>query len=508
MVAHNDLFKKPNLQGEFTPDQIQELAKCMVDPVYFIREYVKIQHPSLGKMKFELYDYQVRLIQGFLENRFCITKVGRQMGKTTVIAAYLLWYATFKPDKVVLVASNKNSNAMEIMARITFAYEELPMWMKAGVKYGTKHSLEFDNGSKIISSATTENTGRGLSISLLMLDELAFVKRSIQYEMWTALAPTLSTGGSCIISSTPNGDNDLFSELWTGGELDVNGFKTLPVDWDEHPDRDETFKEEMIAKVGELMWRQEYECQMISSDAMLINAITLQNMKGMEPLVTNMGFKIFANQFNSNKTYYVGCDVGTGSGADFSTIQVYEFPTLIQVAEWRSNTHSIPRFYAHIKWIINHIRDTAVGGGMPEMYWSYESNGVGAGIEALYQNDEKFPDAHLISDAKRPGIATTGKNKILTCMELKNMVEKKSGGFNVMSKTLIAEFKNYVSKKGSYEARIGATDDLVSAMLIIIQMIRRAAEFDQDAFNIMYQYHEVDDLEDDGYGAAPLPMVF
>lgn len=507
MSLHNEFFKKPGRQEEYAPDQITEMAKCMVDPVYFIQKYVKIQHPSKGKVPFKMFDYQIRMVEGFLADRFCITKVGRQMGKTTVIAAYLLWFATFKPDKVVLVASNKNSNAMEIMARITFAYEELPMWLKAGVKYGTKHSLEFDNGSKIISSATTENTGRGLSISLLMLDELAFVKRSIQYEMWTALAPTLSTGGSCIISSTPNGDNELFADLWHGAELDTNGFRAIPVEWDEHPDRDASFKEDMIGKVGELMWKQEYECQMISSDALLISAIALQNMKGNDPLQTNMGFRFYTNQISSNKTYYVGCDVGTGSGGDYSTIQVFEFPTLVQVAEWRSNTHSIPRFYAHIKWILSYLQGEYIGQSPPEVYWSYESNGVGAGIEALYRNDEKFPEAYLLSDQKRPGIATTGKNKILTCMELKNMVEKKAGGFNLMSKLLIAELKNFVSKGASYEARAGATDDLVSAMLIIVQMIRKASEFDQEAFDIMYQYHEADEV-DDGFGSDPMPMAF
>jgi hypothetical protein len=256
----NNYYKKPGIQEEFSPEQILEYAKCLQDPVYFIKTYVMIQNPKTGKMKFEVYPYQERLLREFHANRFVITKVGRQMGKTTVIAAYLLWYSMFNEDKNVLVASNKNSNAMEIMSRITFAYEELPMWLKAGTKYATKHSLEFDNGSKLISQATTENTGRGLSISLLMLDELAFVKRSIQKEMWTSLAPTLSTGGSCIVSSTPNGDDDLFAELWTGAELGRNGFKAIEVQWDEHPDRDELFKQDMIAKVGELYWRQEYNC--------------------------------------------------------------------------------------------------------------------------------------------------------------------------------------------------------------------------------------------------------
>ena len=193
---------------------------------------------------------------------------------STIIAMYLLWFGMFNFDKTILVASNKNTNAMEIMARIKYAYEELPMWLKPGVNYYTKHSMEFDNGSKIISQATTANTGRGMSLSLLMLDELAFVPKRIQEEMWTSLAPTLSTGGSCIVSSTPNGDDELFAELWRSAEfgtsesaVDGNGFKAVKVEWDEHPDRDDSYRIKMSRKIGELKWRQEYEC--VSGDSMV-----------------------------------------------------------------------------------------------------------------------------------------------------------------------------------------------------------------------------------------------
>ncbi len=111
--------------------------------------------------------------------------------------------------------------------------------------------------------------------SLLMLDELAFVPKRVQEEMWTSLAPTLSTGGSCIISSTPNGDDDLFAELWRSAEFESdpsigatgNGFKAVKVEWDEHPDRDDSYRIKMSRKIGELKWRQEYEC--VSGDSMV-----------------------------------------------------------------------------------------------------------------------------------------------------------------------------------------------------------------------------------------------
>jgi hypothetical protein len=185
--------------------------------------------------------------------------------------ADLLWYACFNNDKTILVASNKNSNAMEMIRRIRFAYENLPMWLKPGISEEAfnKHEIGFDNGSRILSEATSEKSGRGLSIALLYLDEFAHVAPEIQEEFWTSIEPTLSTGGSMIISSTPNGDSDIFAQLWNGAQVQVNGFVPIEVKWDEPPGRDAQFKEETIGRIGELKWKQEYECLVGSSFVMI-----------------------------------------------------------------------------------------------------------------------------------------------------------------------------------------------------------------------------------------------
>ena len=105
---------------------------------------------------------------------------------------------------------------MEMIRRIRYAYENLPNWLKPGITDDgwNMHTIAFDNESRIDSTAPSMDAGRGESLSLLFLDEFAFVKRNIQEEFWTSILPTLSTGGSCIMSSTPNGDADLFATLW------------------------------------------------------------------------------------------------------------------------------------------------------------------------------------------------------------------------------------------------------------------------------------------------------
>jgi hypothetical protein len=205
------------------------------------------------------YDYQEELIHVYNTYRFSINMLSRQLGKTTCAAGYLLWYAMFVPDSVCLVAAHKYSGAQEIMQRVRFAYETLPDYIRAGVTSYNKGSLEFDNGSRIIAQATTENTGRGLSISLAYLDEFAFVRPNVAKEFWTSLSPTLSTGGKCIITSTPNQDDDQFAQIWSeankniddyGNETTVgkNGFASFVADWTVHPDRDEDWAREEQAK--------------------------------------------------------------------------------------------------------------------------------------------------------------------------------------------------------------------------------------------------------------------
>ena len=216
-----DLTKKPYQKTQFSNVQLLEFSKCMTDPFYFLNKYFWIQHPTKGQILYAAYDYQQDLAKSYHNFRFSISMLGRQMGKSTTAAGYLLWYAMFNPDQTVLIAAHKYSGAQEIMHRIRYAYEMCPDFIRAGVTNYNKGSIEFDNGSRIIAQATTENTGRGLSISLLYADEFAFVRPTIAKEFWTSISPTLATGGKAIITSTPNLDDDQFATIWSGANKQI-----------------------------------------------------------------------------------------------------------------------------------------------------------------------------------------------------------------------------------------------------------------------------------------------
>jgi hypothetical protein len=268
------LIKAPRIQQKFTEKDIEDLIKCqdpVIGPHYFLDNFLYIQHPIRGKIKYQAFDYQRRLIDSYHQHRFNINLLPRQTGKTTTAAGYLLWFAMFIPDSTILIAAHKYQGALEIMGRIRYAYELCPDHVRCGVTSYNKQSIEFDNGSRIVAQTTTETTGRGMSLSLLYCDEFAFVAPNIASEFWTSISPTLATGGKAIITSTPNSDEDQFALIWQeankrfdehGNTTTVgkNGFFPYKAHWSEHPDRDEKWKAEELGRIGEERFRREHEC--------------------------------------------------------------------------------------------------------------------------------------------------------------------------------------------------------------------------------------------------------
>jgi hypothetical protein len=498
----NPYLKRANEQHEYTTDQILELQRCAADAEYFIDTYCQIQHAVEGSIRFALRPYQRRIISTFANNRLSIALAPRQIGKSWIAGAFLLWFAMFHFEKTVVIASNKNDNAMEMIHRVRFIYERVPHWLKPGLSADgwNKHSCGFDNGSRIISQATSENTGRGLSISLLFLDEFAFVRDSIAEEFWTSVSPTLATGGSCIICSTPNGDINRFAQLWRGANIPspddktvgINGFAPIEVKWDEPPGRDKKFKDEETAKIGETRWKQEYECEFISSDPLLIDSVTLKNLAAVTEKIKPIGIAgeiVFYKEPMQHNTYLIGMDAATGSGEDYTAIVAYEFPSMDQVAEFRTNTMSSVAGYHMLKKMLRIFERAG-----STVYFSVENNGVGEAIIALYEADEDPPiTAEFVSETgqKRRGMTTSGKTKIQGCLALKEMIERNS--MHVKSLVTVRELQNFIRARGSYAAKIGATDDLVMATVLVVRLLSEISTFDQDAYDKLYSHAYLSD---------------
>jgi hypothetical protein len=510
------IIKTPYKKMSYTEEQIREIARC-ADPVggaqYFMDSYFFIQHPTKGAIQYHPFEYQERLIDTYHNYRFSISLMPRQTGKSTSAAGYLLWYAMFVPDSTILVAAHKYLGAQEIMQRIRYAYENCPNFIRAGVTSYNKGSLDFENGSRIVSQTTTENTGRGMSISLLYCDEFAFVRPTIASEFWTSITPTLATGGKCIITSTPNSDEDQFAQIWRGAnktldmngnetELGINGFKAFRSRWEEHPDRDESWAAQMRAQLGEERFRREMMCEFIIFDETLINPLHLVELAGLDP-IEKQGQVRWYKKPERDHTYMIALDPSLGTGGDPAAIQVFEVPGLKQVAEWCDNKTPVQRQARILQEICAYVSDTV--GTQNNVYYSVENNTLGeAALVSIAEiGEENFKGIFLSEPRKagntnryRKGFNTTNKSKLAACSKLKSLVETRR--MHIASKALISELKSFVASGTSFAAKIGEHDDLVMSVLLAIRMMQTLQNYDADLDN---------EIKDAGEFIQPMPFI-
>ena len=256
----NPLLKKEGVDIPFTPEMQLEYARCLEDKIYFIRNYCQIVTLDHGLQPFEMWDFQEEMIREFSHNRFVICKMPRQVGKTTTVAAFLLWEIIFNDSYNIAILANKAGGARDVLGRLQTMYMYLPVWLQMGVKEWNKGSLVLDNDSKIRADSTSSSAIRGGSYNMIYLDEFAFVPNNIQVEFMTSVYPTITSGSDTkiLITSTPNGMN-LFYKIWTDSEEGNNEYKRVSVHWSHIPGRDEAWKKQTIANTSEEQFRQEYE---------------------------------------------------------------------------------------------------------------------------------------------------------------------------------------------------------------------------------------------------------
>lgn len=523
-----DIIKRPNVKSSYTEDSLTDLVRCWEDPFYFIASFVKVQHPMRGALPLILYPFQEDLIRAFHGQRNTIALTARQMGKTTCAAAYLLWKAMFTPDTTILITANKLVQALEIMDRIRYAYENLPDHIRAGITEYNKGTIAFDNGSKIVSRATSSDAGRGLSISLLYCDEFAFVPPNKASEFWTSIQPVLSTGGSCIITSTPKSDEDQFAQIWKGANdrtdeygnptennVGKNGFFAVEVAWHAHPERDEAWAKPFRESLGEARFRQEFECNFVTDDLTLINPLCLVRLTSRDPEFYTGTVRWFKMP-EANKTYLVGLDPSIGSGSDYSAIQVFELPGMIQVAEWQHNMTvakgQVKVLLQILHFIDDTLRDDPKQFGDPELYWTVENNTIGEHILGVIEDtgEDRFPGIFVSEKKKkgqtrrfRKGLTTDNKKKLSACAKFKSLVESDRATMN--SRQMLKQLKAFVGTEGgvTYKAKPGEHDDLVMAAMLCVRMLETVAQWAQNDMGDFKEYIDEAEL----YGGMPMPVV-
>jgi hypothetical protein len=495
IIAVNEIVKRPNTKSDYNGQDLDDLARCIADPLYFMRTFMMVQHPIKGALPFVPYECQERIINGIHDHRFCIILTARQQGKTSCAAGYLLWRAMFVPDTTILVVANKYLQALEVMKRVRYAYENLPDHIRAGASEYNKGSITFDNGSRIEARATSDDAGRGLAASLVYIDEFSFVKPNLQKEFFTSLQPVLSTGGSCIITSTPKNDEDQFAQIWKGAIDNTDDFGNVSADgcgknkffavmspWWEHPDRDEEWARPFRESLGEARFAQEFACEFVTDDDTLMNPLTLSRLHSHDPIFYTGTIRWYAEP-EPNKTYLVALDPSLGMQNDFGAIQIFQLPEMIQIAEWQNNT-AAPRRQVVILMealyaLDGILRENPLQMNDPDIYWTFENNTIGEAILTIVEDtgEERFPGS-LVTERRRKGLQmkrvrkglyTSPKARLSSLARMKSLVE--SGRMTIHSRNLIKELKNFVTLGGSFRAKPGEHDDLVMATSLIVRMV-------------------------------------
>lgn len=258
----NESLPPANAQYNYTVEELREFVKCSKDPVYFIKTYMKIIQVDKGLVSFEMWPFQEEMVQCYNENRFSITMCSRQVGKSTTVIGYFLWYILFNTNVRCCISANKQKISVDLLNRLKLAYENLPRFLQQGVVRWARMEIELANGSTCFAAATSSSAVRGGSYNILLLDEFAFVPENIANEFYASTFPTITSGKETklIIVSTPNGMN-LFHKFWSEAQLGRNDFKPIFVHWSQVPGRDEKWKEETARNIGgPEKFAQEYEC--------------------------------------------------------------------------------------------------------------------------------------------------------------------------------------------------------------------------------------------------------
>lgn len=467
----NPLLKRTGIKIEWTEHSVKEYIKCSKDPIYFIETYMKVVHVDRGLIPLKLYDYQKELVLTLHENRQTIICFPRQSGKSTSVVAYLLWYILFNDHIVVALLANKAPTAREILGKAQTAYIHLPKFLQQGVVEWNKGSIVLENGSRAIAESTSSDAIRGFSVNMLILDEVAQIEHWEEFS--TSVIPTISSGNSTKIVqlSTPFGLNH-FYKTWKEAQNGENGYKPLMIHWGQTPGRDEAWKKTTLKALNNdiLKFSQEYECEFLGSSGTLIAGWKLKELTHMRPLTAHDGLTQYFTPIKGH-FYTMTADTSEGKGLDYSTFHVIDITTMPyqQSCTFRSNI-TTPGDFAQIMFT------TALAYNNATILVEAES--LGPEVSRIIQSDLEY-EYILFTESGGPhgkklsggfgrgsdaGIKMSPKVKSTGCSLLKLLIEQNQLIINDFH--TIEELSRFAKKGKTYQAEVGAHDDLCMALVV------------------------------------------
>jgi hypothetical protein len=490
----NANLKAIGVELKYTEEQVQEYVKCVKNPIYFIETYCKIVTLDHGLQPFKLYECQKNKLQIIHNNRKVILMEGRQQGKTTTSAAYILWYTLFQESKTVAILANKATAAREVLYRYQLMYENLPIWLQQGVSTWNKGDISLENGSIVFTSATSRAGIRGKSVNLLYVDETAIVPNNLAEEFFTAVYPTISAGETTkiLLSSTPLGYNH-FWKFWNDAQNNRNGFVPLFIPYWEIPGRNEKWAEEQRKLLGEVRFNQEVLCNFLGSSFTLIAADTIAQLSSDAPIYSKDGLDVY-EKAEKNRTYVIVVDTAKGVEGDYSAFQIIDVTEMPykQIGKYRDNKIS-PLLYPSIIY--------KIAKEFNEAYVLVEIN-ISEQVADILYNEYEYENIIFVNRTTKGqivsggfgggktqlGVITDKKIKRIGCSNFKSMTEEKK--LIIRDADTISEISTFIQKRNSYGADENYHDDLVMPFVLFSWLTTNPYFKDLTNINIRKELYE------------------
>jgi hypothetical protein len=470
----------------------QEYIKCSQDPSYFMKKYCYIQHPIRGRVLFHLYPFQEKVLKLWQENNYSIVVKSRQLGISTLSAGYSLWLMLFQKDKNVLCIATKQETAKNMVTKVKFMYDNLPSWLKVTTLENNKLTLKFINGSQIKAVSAASDSGRSEAVSLLLIDEAAFIEGI--GEIWASVQQTLATGGGCIAISTPYGTGNWFHKTFTAAENNENDFLPIKLPWFVHPERDQSWRDKQDELLGDpRLASQECDADFSTSGDVVFYPEWIEMIKNTtikEPLEkrgVDKNLWIWES-VDYSREYMVTADVARGDGKDYSACHIIDIQTNTQVAEYKGQLPP-KEFGLFLTGLATEYNNALLVVEANNVGWACLDAIIERGYKNLYyspksdiRDHESYFSRVENSNNLAPGFSTNLRTRPLIIAKLRETIGDRS--VTIQSNRLLEEMKIFIWKNGRAEAQTGYNDDLVMSFAIGQYLRETSIKFQQQSLDM------------------------
>ena len=407
------------------------------------------------------------------------------MGITTLLAGDSLHNMLFNDAFKIVVIATTQETARLLIEKVQLMYDLLPDFLKHGVSIENNNKLSFNlgNGSSIIAKSSSPSAARGLAASRLILDEFAHADAA--EEIWEASQATLSTGGSCVIMSTPFGVGNPFHLIWQNaieGRSDTGlaTFNPIELPWDLHPDRDQKWFELQLSQLGKRRTAQEFQCDFLTSGHTLIDSEDIKYYEDntRDPIEKRgIGGDIWIWEIpNYTKSYVVTADVARGDGDDYSAFHVIDVESMNQVAEFKGkiDTQSFGHMLVNISTEYNNallvIDNKNIGWSTVQVVLDRNYSN----LYYTYKHDPYLDEAvHLMKgydiqnkEDMVPGFTISSKIRPVLMSKIEQYFREHTPIIN--SKRTTGELRTFVWMNGKVQAQKGYNDDLIMSYAMFL----------------------------------------